>query len=335
MKLVGIRALQPNEKLSTPIKMADGRILLSAGAQITENYIERLKRIGIYSVYVDDDMYDDVKVVNAIDDETKAAALNVISKVYKQSDSSKPFDEYEVKAVVKNIVQDVKGVLGSSINLFNTYMVEDPRHIHAVNVAVISAAMALLKGYAVDMLEDTVAGAFLHDVKLKSVDEMKNAGHAQEGLEYMRLHRSISTRSYMITYAHHEHFDGSGFPRGAAGEEIYEGARLVAVADMYDRLVHGYGEKAPIMPHEAYEIMNASAWKSLDGDMLELFKDSMAIYPTGATIVLNNGEKGLVVRQNPKMPLRPVVRVITGDKQIAEYDLLEHLTLFIDKVILA
>lgn len=41
-----------------------------------------------------------------------------------------------------------------------------------------------------------------------------------------------------IALAHHERFDGSGYPNGARGEEIPLCARIVAVADVYDALAH-------------------------------------------------------------------------------------------------
>ena len=39
-----------------------------------------------------------------------------------------------------------------------------------------------------------------------------------------------------IVRAHHEHYDGSGYPRGLRGEEIPRGARLFAVADAFDAI---------------------------------------------------------------------------------------------------
>jgi HD-GYP domain-containing protein (c-di-GMP phosphodiesterase class II) len=39
-----------------------------------------------------------------------------------------------------------------------------------------------------------------------------------------------------LVYAHHENFDGSGYPRGLKGEEIPLGARIFAVADTFDAM---------------------------------------------------------------------------------------------------
>jgi HD-GYP domain-containing protein (c-di-GMP phosphodiesterase class II) len=269
--------------------------------------------------------------MGALQDNTKVEALKVIAKVYSMAEKDKLFGEYEVKAVVKKMIEDVRTVIGSPINLFNTYMVEDSRHLHAVHVCVITIAMGLTKGLPIDMLEDVAIGALLHDVKLPVMEADKSQFHTQDGFEYLKQHRSLSTRSYMIAYAHHEHYDGSGFPRGASKGDIYEGARLVTVADMYDNLVSGYGKHEVMAPHEAFEFMNMQAGKVLDEGMVEYFKNCIALYPTGVSVHLSSGKKGLVVRQNMKMPFRPVVR-ICEEGDCTEYDLLEELTLFIDKV---
>ncbi len=42
---------------------------------------------------------------------------------------------------------------------------------------------------------------------------------------------------------------------------------------------------------------------------------------TTVGIVLNNGESGVVVGQNPKLPTRPIVRISDHDNRIREYDL--------------
>lgn len=335
MKLVGIRTLKINEVLSTPIKMADGRILLPAGARLTENYIERLKKIGIYSVYIDDELFSDVQVTPAVEDDTKTEALKVIGKIYKAAEKDKAFNDSEAKAVVKRIIQDVRSIIGNPINLFNTYMIEDERCIHAVNVAIISAAMGMSKGYSPDLLEDIVVGAYLHDVKLNVMTEDEtDKDHPKAGMEYLKAHRQISARSYMTVYQHHESYDGAGFPRAVKGDEIYEGALLVRAADLYDSLVSGCGRKERMLPHQAFEFMTASAWKLIDNEMLQHFNNTMTLYPTGADVQLSSGEKAVVIRQNPRMPLRPVVRVLGGGVEPVEYDLLNNLTLFIDKVAL-
>ena len=54
-----------------------------------------------------------------------------------------------------------------------------------------------------------------------------------------------------VVLAHHERWDGSGYPRGLAGEAIPKPARLIAVADTYDVITARDSYRKPVPPEEA------------------------------------------------------------------------------------
>lgn len=63
--------------------------------------------------------------------------------------------------------------------------------------------------------------------------------HPQVGMTILDgSHRPILKAASIIAHQHHEKFDGSGYPQGLAGEEIHIYARIVAVADVFDALMH-------------------------------------------------------------------------------------------------
>ena len=59
---------------------------------------------------------------------------------------------------------------------------------------------------------------------------LKAALKSTSGLEFLRM-------AYDIAIAHHERFDGTGYPAGLVGEDIPLSARIIAVADVYDALI--------------------------------------------------------------------------------------------------
>jgi hypothetical protein len=67
-----------------------------------------------------------------------------------------------------------------------------------------------------------------------------------------------------IVRAHHERWDGTGFPDGLAGPDIPLGARIVAVADLYDELA-----SAGTSPGDIEDRLRAEAGTSLDPDLVE------------------------------------------------------------------
>jgi response regulator RpfG family c-di-GMP phosphodiesterase len=66
-----------------------------------------------------------------------------------------------------------------------------------------------------------------------------------------------------IAVAAHERYDGSGFPRGLKGETIPLGARVIAVADVWDELVSGIGD-TPVAPAHALDIMTSERLPHFD-----------------------------------------------------------------------
>ena len=74
-----------------------------------------------------------------------------------------------------------------------------------------------------------------------------------------------------IAWAHHERWDGEGYPRKLKGEEIPVGARLMAVADVYDALVSKRPYKDPY-PHQfAVKEITAGKGSQFDPDVVDAF----------------------------------------------------------------
>ena len=94
-------------------------------------------------------------------------------------------------------------------------------------------------------------GALLHDIgKLRIPDSilLKPGSlspsewkvmrcHAEYGRQFLERIESLSGAS-QIVYAHHEKFNGKGYPRGLKGDEIPIGARCFAIVDAVDALIY-------------------------------------------------------------------------------------------------
>jgi putative nucleotidyltransferase with HDIG domain len=122
---------------------------------------------------------------------------------------------------------------------------------HSDRVAFSTSLLARAIGIdpATEEYEDIIRGALLHDVgKIAIRDAVlhKPGGLTQDEWTEMRGH---SVRGYElvesypflaapaeIVLAHHERWDGKGYPRGLAGEQIPLGARLFAIADTFDAI---------------------------------------------------------------------------------------------------
>lgn len=74
---------------------------------------------------------------------------------------------------------------------------------------------------------------------------------------------------------HHEAYDGRGYPAGLHGEEIPIGARMLAVADVYDALRSARPYKAPLSPEEVKRHLLAESGRRFDPRIVQAFLYSL------------------------------------------------------------
>lgn len=127
-------------------------------------------------------------------------------------------------------------------------------------------------------------GALLHDIgKLKlrpallssfdpvDADEMKELHqHPTFGLEILKPITEWADLLPIVN-AHHERWDGAGYPFGHAGEQIPLGARVVAVADAFDAMTRATPHGAKRSVEEALAELEACAGTQFDPKIVRMF----------------------------------------------------------------
>jgi HD-GYP domain-containing protein (c-di-GMP phosphodiesterase class II) len=127
--------------------------------------------------------------------------------------------------------------------------------------------------------------ALLHDIGKLSVDadvlnktdELSDGDwddirrHPAEGLQQIgTLAGWLGPWAETISH-HHERWDGTGYPVGLAGEQIFIGARIVAVADAYDTMTSVRSYKLPVAARAAREELVACAGSQFDPAVVRAF----------------------------------------------------------------
>lgn len=151
-----------------------------------------------------------------------------------------------------------------------------------------AARVAVHVGLRGEELEAVAYGALLHDVGKIGVPGYllrKEGPLSEDEWGLMRLHPEIGERICAPLTAsrgfapvirhHHERYDGRGYPDGLSGEAIPLGARIVAIADAYEAIVHGRPYQ-PAKPHaQALEELNRLRGRQFDPGLVPIFLDEL------------------------------------------------------------
>jgi HD-GYP domain-containing protein (c-di-GMP phosphodiesterase class II) len=74
-----------------------------------------------------------------------------------------------------------------------------------------------------------------------------------------------------IVLAHHEKYDGSGYPKGLAGEDIPIGGRIFATADVFDALTTNRPYRPALSYREAAEFIAKESGSHFDPAVVDVF----------------------------------------------------------------
>jgi diguanylate cyclase (GGDEF)-like protein len=163
---------------------------------------------------------------------------------------------------------------------------------HLKSVANLAIGVGTRLSLLSEELDEVVRAAELHDVgKMAIPDEIlrKPGPLTQEEWAFVHRHplvgeRILSVSPAMIPVAKivrssHEHWDGSGYPDGIAGEEIPLGARIVAVCDAFDAMIttRPYSAARPV--DEALAELRACAGRQFDPAVVAAFCEHVASLP--------------------------------------------------------
>ncbi|WP_310602430.1 HD-GYP domain-containing protein [Anaerosporobacter sp.] len=136
--------------------------------------------------------------------------------------------------------------------------------------------------------------------------------HVIFGYNYVEKETLLSAVAKDIILSHHERIDGSGYPFHLTTNKIKIGSKIVGLCDEFDHLVYGlYGEKMKV--YKAIDYIISQSGVKFDYEIVKLFNESVAAYPTGSTVVTNNKDIAIVLRQNAKCPTRPVIRLVMDE----------------------
>lgn len=159
---------------------------------------------------------------------------------------------------------------------------------HSARVSIYSVFLARKIGLPEDQVKTIEIGALLHDIgKIRIRDHILNKpgrltneeyeiikGHPEYGMRIVehvkQLHNAVP-----CIYCHHESYDGSGYPRRLAGEEIPLMGRIVAIADTFDAMTTTRPYRNNLSQKEAYEELLRFSGIQFDPELAAVFAEAI------------------------------------------------------------
>jgi len=155
---------------------------------------------------------------------------------------------------------------------------------HSERVTEQAVKIGKVMGLTTDELEDLRRGALLHDIGKIGIPVAvldKPGKLTDEEYEIIKQHPRIGARIIepIAAYApvlpmvlqHHEHFNGRGYPDGVAGEQLSLGARILAVADVYDALISDRPYRKGMELEKTLSIIRENSGTQFDPVAVEAF----------------------------------------------------------------
>ncbi|MEP6622565.1 MAG: HD domain-containing phosphohydrolase, partial [bacterium] len=182
-------------------------------------------------------------------------------------------DELEKeKAALKELTVGIAQTLINAMEAKDVYLAG-----HSQRVAELGASVAETLGLDADVVEDVRLAGRLHDVgKIGIREEVLNKpgpltaeefahvkDHVRIGMEILQPLRHIP-RALEFVHDHHEHFDGTGYPRGLSGDTITIGGRILAACDAYDAITSRRAFRDAKDPRETLAYLEAFAGRLVD-----------------------------------------------------------------------
>ncbi len=349
MLRVPIAYAKPGMVLSLPIyhPRRPDTVLLAEGITLDSRSIARLAEINLRELWI---RYPGVEFIGdyicpAVF-EAHAALTRRIAEAFAAVSLGTPAKlEYNVyRGAVNGLMDRLVAHPRAAVFVQEMADFSDPALRHASTVSFLSVLMGLkLDDYLISertrlsshLARDVASlgvGAMLHDIGMlrlppevverwnRTLDERDEdwRAHVQVGHELVK--EAIGPAAAAGVLHHHQKYNGSGFParirmgnieEPIAGSDIHVFARIIAAADLFDRLRHPPGADPEGTPEPVVRVLSRLQSAPYSGWIDPMvFKALLAVVPAylpGTMVTLSNGVRAVVTEWHTDDPCRPTV----------------------------
>ena len=235
-----------------------------------------------------------VEQVNNID---VSISFGISTKMTRDEDIAKTMQAAE-NAMYRQKNMNARGVRGDILRtITNTFYHREPaEEAHAKLVSELCKQTAQALGYNAYEISKLALGGLMHDIgKIAiNIEILDKPGPlTDEEWKEMRQHAEIGykvissiqdmTEVGKAILAHHERWDGKGYPMGLKWSEIPLDARIIALADTYATMISHHAYKPSVSKDEAIAEIRRNSGTQFDPEIAELFIEK---------VILRSGRSG-------------------------------------------
>ncbi|OEJ13858.1 diguanylate cyclase [Brachyspira hampsonii] len=328
-----------------------------------EDDMQRLKKWDINEVFVEDNTSLDMEVSADFDKFLreykvfKKIYFNVIKKVrnnlggYKNNNL---VNINELNEILDEVLDIVNRNLSSVLQLFNltNFPKPDEYYVRSLNVSLISMIIGRAMKFSENRVKKLGIGAILYDIGLVKVPDkiLSKIGkftseeyaevkkHTVYGYKILKSSFRFEEDLAMISLMHHEFYNGKGYPRGLAGNQINLYSKIVAIAHAVEKMLKpmriassaskskdnkstfslmleksNENKKKYVTLYDAVKEIIHGANTKYDPNISKTFVSIFTVYPIGSIVLLNDKRKGFVFAANPNFPIRPIIKIVSNE----------------------
>lgn len=291
---------------------------LQRGTLLTANDIEHLKASGVKCINVEAVptskyiLRDCLKLIH------RNQSMIQVHNLLNSSDSSNAFD-CDVNKITMDIINNILSNTTACNVLQTVNDFDKVTYEHSLRVCILSLLTGMHMHLPDSLLCVIGSAAILHDIGKLHVDSNilnKETTLTPQEKEIIAMHpvwgaeaAPVSPYVKTIIRAHHEKYDGTGYPDGLHACGIPLPSRIIAIADVWDALTSSRPYHKPICVDRAIKFLYDNAGTAFDGSIIEHFVQVLRVFPDGAIVMLSDQQIGKVYKQNKNDIVSPHVLV--------------------------
>lgn len=250
------------------------------------------------------------------------STANTVKSINNHALSNPEQARKEAETLVQTMADSMLTDADVAINLMKDHIGSEDVYFHSLNVTLLAMMLAKEMKAPGEAIRQMGMGSMFHDIGKANIPDRilrKTDPLNRPELSLLKMHcaygveigqkMGLSTAAVKVILQHHEHVDGSGYPKGIQGNQINLLARIVAIVNTFDNLCNPVKQSLAVTPHQALSLMYAHQSGRFDKAALAAFVRCMGVYPAGTVVLLSNDSVGIVVSVNTAKPLKPTVLI--------------------------